>query len=238
MVLYPMIHFQSSLRYPRSLIWIICFSRHRASCYRGPLLIHLKPMVIGRTDPGPFLSANIDSADSSPSFFSVLSSEGLHWLHEKSRHGSVDLEDFDSPLHPQNKFIDDDPLADGGLNQPFIPLPPKYLALQLLHTYFREINPFCPLFDEEEFVSRVEREYPIYPQSSPSWWACINATIALSCAFEPEFNSKAWLYWKNATLSLNNFFIGRPQLPSAQALIAMVKLHTDSICPVKCSLQH
>ncbi|KAI9036795.1 fungal specific transcription factor domain-containing protein [Aspergillus affinis] len=171
--------------------------------------------------PRPLVDTPETLADSGSSSFSILSSEGLHWLYEKSRHGSVDLEGFDSPLHPQNKFIDDDPLADGRLNEPFIALPPKYLALQLFNTYFREINPFCPFFDEDEFVSRVEREYPIYPQSSPSWWACINATIALSCAVEPGFHSKAWFYWKNATLSLNNFFIGRPQLPSAQALIAM-----------------
>ncbi|PLB46079.1 hypothetical protein P170DRAFT_259680 [Aspergillus steynii IBT 23096] len=169
----------------------------------------------------PLQSANTDSVEPASSSFSIFSPEGLKWLCDKAGYGTIDIEDFDSPLHPENKFIDDDPMADAFLTQPFIELPPKSVAMQLFNTYFREMNPFCPLFDENEFMSRVEYDYPIYPQSSPSWWACINATIALSCAFETGLYSKAWLYWKNATLSLNSFFIERPQLSSAQALLAM-----------------
>lgn len=190
----------------------------------SPCFMLPRPLVDQPENHRTFSSGDFKSVELGSPSLSIFSPEGLQWLYEKAGDGAVDLEDFDSPLHPQNKFIDDDPLADGCLTEPFIALPSKCHAMQLFDTFFREVNPFCPLFDENEFMSRVEQEYPPCPQSSPSWWACVNATIALSCAFLPGLHSKAWFYWKNSTLSLSSFFLERPQLPSAQALLAMVSV--------------
>jgi hypothetical protein len=65
-----------------------------------------------------------------------------------------------------------------------------------------------------------ELEYPVGPDSSAKW-ACLNATLALACLLDQQFHSKAWLFWKNATLSWESFMTRAPSLSSAQALLTM-----------------
>ncbi|KAF9895077.1 hypothetical protein FE257_004706 [Aspergillus nanangensis] len=164
----------------------------------------------------------LDPSAIGPSLFNLLSPEGLKWIGEKVGHGVVDqsaLLDQADRYHEDTMYID--PLASALRSTPFLPLPPKYVAVHLLESYFKTINPFCPLFDEDDFMTRFEEEYPVQPEISPAWWACINATLALACMIEDELSPNAWMYWKNCTLSLDGFFIQPPQLLSAQALLAM-----------------
>lgn len=118
--------------------------------------------------------------------------------------------------------INHDPPPDTRQNQPYISMPPKNVAYDIFKAYFHTLNRFCELFDEQDFMSRFEQDYPPNRQRSPSWWACVNAALALAFTRESRFNSSAWLYWKNASLSLDDFFTGPPRLLSAQALLAMV----------------
>ncbi|KAL4783557.1 hypothetical protein BJX76DRAFT_368311 [Aspergillus varians] len=150
---------------------------------------------------------------------SMLSPEGNQWLHGAVGDGVLNW-DILSP----SIFGPDSP--DLNTTHPpfcrqFISLPPKDDARHLLNNYFKSFNPFCPTFDEKEFMLRFEHEYPIQPDSSAEKWACLNSALALACLLDPRFCSKAWLFWKNATLSWGAFFTQSPNLLSAQALVAM-----------------
>jgi len=107
-------------------------------------------------------------------------------------------------------------------NQPYIALPPADVARQIFKVFFHNLHLFCEIFDEKEFMARFERDYPPKFQRSPSWWSCVNAALALAYTLENRFNPTAWMYWKNASLSLDSFLTGPPRLLSVQALLAMV----------------
>ncbi|KAL5356827.1 hypothetical protein BJX96DRAFT_162701 [Aspergillus floccosus] len=153
-----------------------------------------------------------------PSELTVFSPAGMQWLQEK-----IGRPGLNSLMYQAEPSLGDDlgPLADALRRPPYQPLPPKHIALRLFKTYFTTINPLCPLFDEDDFMSRVEQQYPIQPQSSPAWWTCVNAVLALACMTEKEYTTTAWGYWKNSTIALDSFFLLPPQLLSAQALLAM-----------------
>ncbi|KAL2807841.1 hypothetical protein BJX63DRAFT_57547 [Aspergillus granulosus] len=153
--------------------------------------------------------------------FSIFSPEGNDWLHR-----AVGSEGFNSDLLSSPVFASDASFGNsvGGppsrLAHQFTPLPLKDVARSLLRTYFERCNPFCPTFEEHEFMLWFELEYPIGPESSAAW-ACLNATLALACLLDRDSYSKAWLFWKNATLSWESFITHAPSLSSAQALLTM-----------------
>lgn len=160
------------------------------------------------------------------SLFSIFSPEGKQWLHK-----AVGEEPFNwdvlSPFAfgpPDAAFGDS---TGPRLPQQFITLPPKDVARSLLHTYFHGFNSFCPTFEETDFMLGFELEYPISPESSEKW-ACLNAALALGCLLDQHSHSKAWLFWKNATLSWEAFITHAPSLLSAQALVAMVGIQISS----------
>lgn len=154
-----------------------------------------------------------------PSELTIFSPAGIQWLRE--RIGSAELNPLTFLAEP-SLGNDLGPLADALRRAPYQPLPPKHIALRLFNRYFTTVNPVCPLFDEDDFMFRVEQQYPVQPRSSPAWWTCVNAVLALACMTEEGCSSSAWKYWKNCTIGLDSFFLLPPQLLSAQALLAMV----------------
>jgi hypothetical protein len=152
--------------------------------------------------------------------FSIFSPEGKQWLHK-----TVGNEEFNSDILSPSLFGPDsifgNSIGPSPLPQQFVHLPHKDIARSLLRTYFETCNSFCPTFEEHEFMLWFELEYPVGPDSSAKW-ACVNATLALACLLDQHFHSKAWLFWKNATLSWEAFMTRAPSLISAQALLTMV----------------
>ncbi|KAL4738255.1 hypothetical protein BDV11DRAFT_216079 [Aspergillus similis] len=175
------------------------------------------------TDPFSFLSCfslpRSLVSHPNPSPFSIFSPEGKEWLQ-----GAVGSESFNSDLLSPAAWSLDFPFAStpcpSRLPQQFIALPPKDIARCLLHTYFKSYNRFCPTFEEHEFMLWFEQEYPIGPESSAAW-ACVNATLALASLLDRQWQSNAWLFWKNAALSWESFITQAPSLCSAQALLTM-----------------
>ncbi|KAL2796638.1 hypothetical protein BJX66DRAFT_299536 [Aspergillus keveii] len=177
------------------------------------------------TDADPFTSllcfslpgSLISRPDSLP--FSIFSPEGKQWLHK-----TVGNEEFNSDILSPSIFGPDgifgNSIGPSPLPQQFIHLPHKDIARSLLRTYFETCNSFCPTFEEHEFMLWFELQYPVAPDSSAEW-ACVNATLALACLLDQHFYSKAWLFWKNATLSWEAFMTRAPSLISAQALLTM-----------------
>ncbi|KAL4876948.1 hypothetical protein BJY04DRAFT_231241 [Aspergillus karnatakaensis] len=159
----------------------------------------------------------VDRSGSSP--FSVLSSEGKQWLHEAAGGEALNWDAL-SPFAYGPDFTLSSTSCGPRLPQQFIHLPSKEVARSLFQTYFEDLNKFCPTFEEHEFMLRFELEYPVGPESSEKW-ACVNATLALACLLDQQFRSKAWLFWKNATLSWGSFITQAPSLLSAQALLTM-----------------
>ncbi|KAL4794965.1 hypothetical protein BDV19DRAFT_178374 [Aspergillus venezuelensis] len=150
--------------------------------------------------------------------FSVFSSAGDQWLQD-----AVGDEPLDCNLMLPSSIGPDLTDADfhSSLRRQFIALPPKDEARRLLKTYFESVNPFVPTFEEHEVMLHFEQDYPILPESSAEKWACLNATLAVASLLDPDSCSKAWLYWKNATMSWGAFFTHTPSLLSVQALITM-----------------
>ncbi|KAL4940213.1 hypothetical protein BDV06DRAFT_24495 [Aspergillus oleicola] len=151
--------------------------------------------------------------------FSVFSSAGDQWLQD-----ALGDEPLDWGLMLPSSFgpeLTDADFFPSSLRRQFIALPPKDEARRLLSTYFESINPFCPTLEEHEVMLHFEQEYPILPESSAEKWACLNATLAVACLLDRNSCSKAWLFWKNATMSWGAFFTHAPSLLSAQALITM-----------------
>ncbi|KAL2826963.1 hypothetical protein BDW59DRAFT_144459 [Aspergillus cavernicola] len=151
---------------------------------------------------------------------SILSSEGKKWLHKAVGEEFFNwdaLSPFPYGSNSTTSFASSSP----HLRRPFIPLPAKDVARGLLNTYFNLFNSFCPTFEEQDFMLRFEQQYPIQPHSSPEEWACLNAVLALACVLDSGLYTKAWLFWKNATLSWEDLFTHAPSLLSAQALLAM-----------------
>ncbi|KAL5337370.1 hypothetical protein BJX70DRAFT_399672 [Aspergillus crustosus] len=149
--------------------------------------------------------------------FSIFSPEGRQWLDK-----AVGEESFDWDVLSPFAFGPDEVFGTTRppLPQQFIHLPSKDVARSLLHTYFQDFNSFCPTFEETDFMVGFELDYPISPESSEKW-ACLNAALALGCLLDQDLQSKAWLFWKNATLSWEAFITHAPSLLSAQALVTM-----------------
>ncbi|KAJ0425007.1 hypothetical protein BJY00DRAFT_275715 [Aspergillus carlsbadensis] len=191
-----------------------------------PLINHLESLFESQAgDADPFSSllcfslpgSLISRPDASP--FSIFSPEGKQWLRK-----AVGNEGFNSDILTPSIFGPDgifgNDIGPPPVQQQFIHLPHKDIARSLLRTYFECCNSFCPTFEEHEFMLGFELEYPIGPDSSDKW-ACLNAILALACLLDPQFCSKAWLFWKNATLSWESFMTCTPSLCSAQALLTM-----------------
>lgn len=186
------------LRYPGSLLALMTPVRDTAFCGMNP---------INNTS---LLKASLPC--------SIFSPEGAAWVTSKATPGTLN-----SPHDPPVDLPpDEDVFADAHNSSVFIKLPPKSVAHNVFRTYFRSLSYFCTLFDEQEFMSRFAHEYPANLERSPSWWACTNAVLALGYMLDPDSYSTAWLFWKNASLSLSSFLTGPPRLHSAQALLAMV----------------
>ncbi|KAL3440303.1 hypothetical protein BJX65DRAFT_290777 [Aspergillus insuetus] len=192
----------------------------------APLINHFDSLFKApETDADPFTSllcfslpgSLISRPDSLP--FSIFSPEGKQWLHK-----TVGNEGFNSDILSPSIFGPDgifgDSTGPSPVPQQFIRLPHKNIARSLLRTYFETCNSFCPTFEEHEFMLWFELEYPVAPDCEAKW-ACVNATLALACLLDQHFHSKAWLFWKNATLSWGAFMTRAPSLISAQALLTM-----------------
>ncbi|KAL4953268.1 hypothetical protein BDW69DRAFT_200281 [Aspergillus filifer] len=151
--------------------------------------------------------------------FSIFSSAGDQWLQDavgdEPLNWGLMLPSFNGP------DLTDADFYSSALRRQFIALPPKDEARRLLKMYFESVNPFVPTFEEHEVMLHFEQDYPILPESSAEKWACLNATLAVASLLDPDSCSKAWLYWKNATMSWGAFFTHAPSLLSVQALITM-----------------
>ncbi|KAL4929758.1 fungal specific transcription factor domain-containing protein [Aspergillus undulatus] len=159
----------------------------------------------------------VDRPHSSP--FSIFSTAGNQWLAEAL---GDEFLNWDVLLpSPFGSELTDADVHCAPLRRQFIPLPPKDEARYLLNLYFQSVNPFCPTFEEHDFMLHFENEYPIRPEPSAEKWACLNSALAVACLLDPSRCPKGWLYWKNATMSWGAFFAHAPNLPSAQALITM-----------------
>jgi hypothetical protein len=200
-----------------------------ADPFTSLLCFSLPGSLISR--PGTLLSKPwnirlLTSLDSLP--FSIFSPEGKQWLHK-----TVGNEEFNLDILSPSIFGPDGTFGNcsgpSPLPQQFIHLPHKDIARSLLRTYFETCNSFCPTFEEHEFMLWFELEYPVAPGCEAKW-ACVNATLALACLLDQHFHSKAWLFWKNATLSWEAFMTRAPSLISAQALLTMVSSSIYIIC--------
>ncbi|KAI9927869.1 hypothetical protein ASPWEDRAFT_173520 [Aspergillus wentii DTO 134E9] len=151
----------------------------------------------------------------------MISPEGIQWINQKVGHETFQEEPSTPPFHGSRGGYSVQTPADIYSDLGFVPLPSKEAAISLLNAYFRTINHYCPLFDERDFMSRIEQEYPVHPQSSPEWWACVSVTLALAYTLDPRYYQHGWIYLRNSMLSLNGFYVGRPQLCSVQAVLGM-----------------
>ncbi|KAJ5227503.1 uncharacterized protein N7469_007509 [Penicillium citrinum] len=152
--------------------------------------------------------------------FSLFSPEGAEWVAAKAPPDALDSPEAQPIDMPGVDHHHSTPRLPWP-NQPYIALPPANVARQIFKVFFHSLHLFCEIFDEKEFMARFERDYPPKFQRSPSWWSCVNAALALAYTLENRFNPTAWMYWKNASLSLDSFLTGPPRLLSVQALLAM-----------------
>lgn len=122
-------------------------------------------------------------------------------------------------------------------------LPPKGLLDASLESYFRQVNPALPVFDEDSFYDDMRRNYEAgSDQANRAWIMCfnnvilqtLNAKIASSFTKQPQSQASSPLIADTETTMLTPFLVNlkravgrldyfhKPSLVSVQALMSMV----------------
>jgi Fungal specific transcription factor domain/Fungal Zn(2)-Cys(6) binuclear cluster domain len=107
------------------------------------------------------------------------------------------------------------------------PLPSLEDALSLLQEYFGTLNQIIPLFDEEEFMERLQYQYIFEPLADRGWWAALNVALALAYrmrsmrTLRTEFNRKACEHMQNALNVAQDLTLRKPDLLSIQSLLGI-----------------
>ena len=124
-------------------------------------------------------------------------------------------------------------------------LPPKALLDASLESYFRQVNPTLPVFDEDSFYDNIHKNYEAgSDQANRAWIMCfnnvilqtLNARTASSFTKKPQNNASSPLSADLEAKILTPFLINlrravcrldyfhKPSLVSVQALMSMVIL--------------
>lgn len=120
------------------------------------------------------------------------------------------------------------------------PLPSMEEALSLLQEYFDTFNSLFPLFDQREFMERIEYGYNVDPLSDVGWWAAQNIALAIGSRMRgmrtlqaTDLNRKACGYMQNAMNVTQDLTLRKPDLLGVQALlgIAIVLQETPNSRP-------
>lgn len=122
-------------------------------------------------------------------------------------------------------------------------LPPKGLLDASLESYFRQVNPALPVFDEDSFYNNINKNYEAgSDQANRAWIMCfnnvilqtLNAKTASSFTKKPQSQESSPLSADTETTILTPFLVNlrravgrldyfhKPSLVSVQALMSMV----------------
>jgi hypothetical protein len=108
------------------------------------------------------------------------------------------------------------------------PLPSLEDALSLLQEYFGTLNKIIPLFDEKEFMERVQYQYIFEPMADLGWWAALNVALALAYRIRSMrtlqtvgFNRKGCGHIQNALNIVQDLTLRKPDLLSIQSLLGI-----------------
>ncbi|KAE8414817.1 hypothetical protein BDV36DRAFT_298653 [Aspergillus pseudocaelatus] len=118
------------------------------------------------------------------------------------------------------------------------PLPSKSTTLKLVGDYFDHINMALPLFDEQQFLRRLERQYTWNPDSSPCWWAALNIVLALAekRKVEQDYNNNGNClvslgYVKNALNVVTQLLLQNTDILAVQAMLGLALYFQDTANP-------
>jgi hypothetical protein len=185
-----------------------------------------------------------DSQQSSNSLPIERSTPGLGPLNEQRQNQleepDVDFLSADSEMGPSSSRLR--LIKHQGSSKKFVkwPLPSVVEASSVLQEYFQSFNSIFPLFDEREFMERMNYDYDMEPLANVGWWAAINVALAIGYRMRGmrtlqarEFNVKSYGYMQNALNITQDLVLRKSDLLSVQALlgIAIVLQETPNSRP-------
>lgn len=108
------------------------------------------------------------------------------------------------------------------------PLPSWEEALSLIREYFETFNRIIPLFNEEDFMERMQNDYIVDPLADIGWWTALNVVLALAYRMRSirrlqiaELNVKACGHTQNALNVAQDLILRKPDLLGVQALLGI-----------------
>ncbi|KAG9242088.1 fungal-specific transcription factor domain-containing protein [Calycina marina] len=165
----------------------------------------------------------------SSSGFSIFSSLGMKWVHEKTGDKAFE-ETITASSVDNNKWMYWKPevFTDIFTRTVYTPIPGRDEAVSLLKDFFENFNCMFPLFHQPTFMHLVDRWYTKDRYNGSGWWASFNVALAIahrlrvmSNLVSVEEDEKAWGYLKNALGVFTELTLRNTDLLSVQALLGM-----------------